>query len=148
MAGLDRAPEWWSAQVRQIRKNRTRSGCGGGDPEPGVGDTGRGDSGNRKERGEEVGESGQGAQNGERTIGEEGVRNWGRDAEDLKGVEGGLQAGGSIRGEAQEAGSVDWGQKRQPREESHGGEVRGSRRFAEIWADEGEDRGARHSQGP
>lgn len=73
------------AQVRQIRKRSgPGSGCGGGDPEPGVGDTGRGDSGNRKEgvRGGGWGE-GTGAQNGRRIIGEGGSQKLGRETQKI-----------------------------------------------------------------
>lgn len=64
------------AQVRQMGK---RSGSGvdvvGVIRNQGVGDTGRGDSGSRKEKGEEVGETDRSPGMGRRIIGEEGVRN-------------------------------------------------------------------------
>lgn len=86
---------------------------------------------------------------GRRIVGEEESEIRGRRRR-FKGVEGGLQGRREHQGAyvPKKQGVSDWGQKCQPREESHGGEVRGSRRFAEIWADEGEDRGARHLQGP
>lgn len=43
------------AQVRQIRSVQDQEWMWWGDPEPGGWDTEGGDSGNRKERGEEVG---------------------------------------------------------------------------------------------